>query len=58
MNIEQIAMQVMENVINDLMYAFEMDRQLAERMAGTVMRNPKMAVELETLVKQKKMLGS
>lgn len=58
MNIEQIATQVMENVINDLMYAFEMDRQLAERMAGTVMRNPKMAVELETLVKQKKMLGS
>lgn len=57
MNIEKMVEQVIENMINDLMYAFDLDRELAERVVGTVIHNPKMAVELETAVKAKRALG-
>lgn len=57
MNIEQVASQVMENIISDLMYGFNLDRQLAERVACTVMLNPKIAIELETAVRNKRLLG-
>lgn len=58
MNIEALAAQVLENIISDLMYGYNLDRQLAERVACTVIRNPKLAVELETAVKNKRALGS
>jgi hypothetical protein len=57
MNIEQLATQVLENIISDLMYAYELDRELAERISFTVIKNPQLAVELETVVRNKRALG-
>ena len=57
MNIKAIVTQVLENIINDLMYGYGLDRELAERVACTVIRNPKLAAELETAVKNKRALG-
>lgn len=54
MKIEIIASQVMENIIADLMFAFDLDRNLAERISCTVICNPKLAVELEEAVKNKR----
>lgn len=49
--------QIIENMVSDLMYAFDIERELAERVVGTVIRNPKLALELETAVKVKRALG-
>lgn len=57
MRTEQVALQVMENMVSDLMYAFELDRELAERVAITALHNPQMAVELEQVVRNKRALG-
>lgn len=57
MNIEQAALQVLENMVCDLMYAFELDRELAERVAITALNHPQMAIELEQAVKNKRALG-
>ena len=57
MNMDQMITQVLENMVNDLMYAFDIERELAERVMGTVLRNPKLAMELETAVKAKRALG-
>ena len=54
---DQMITQVLENMVNDLMYAFDIERELAERVMGTVLRNPKLAMELETAVKAKRALG-
>ncbi len=57
MNIEQVATQVLENIISDLMYAYELDREVAERTACTIIRNPQLALELEAVVREKRALG-
>jgi len=58
MNVEALATQILENLISDLMYIDnELDRETAGRIACVVIRNPKLAVELETKVKNKRVLG-
>lgn len=57
MKAETLAIQVLENIISDLMYGYDLDRELAERVACTVIRSPKLALELETAVKNKRALG-
>ena len=57
MDASVIAQMVMDQVINDLKYAFDIDQNLAEKVACTVIRNPQMAVELEQAVKSKRALG-
>jgi len=57
MKAETLAIQVLENIISDLMYGYDLDRELAERVACTVIRSPKLALELEMAVKNKRALG-
>lgn len=57
MSMDQMITQALENIVNDLMYAFDIERELAERVMGTVLRNPKLAMELEAAVKAKRALG-
>lgn len=58
MNIEALAIQVLENIVNDLMFVDnELDRDTAERIACVVIRNPRLAVELESKVRDKRALG-
>ena len=58
MRTEQVALQVMENMVNDLMYVYELDREVAERTACTIIKNPQLALELEAIVREKRALGA
>lgn len=57
MNIEKMAEQMLESMISDLMYAYDLDRDLAEKVVGTIIRYPSIIVEVETVVKNKRSLG-
>jgi len=57
MNIEKMAEQMLESMISDLMYAYDLDRDLAEKVVGTIIRYPSIIVEVETAVRNKRSLG-
>ena len=49
---------VIEEIIADIMFMFpKTSRRTAELSAVTMIRNPKMLIELNEMVKEKRMLG-
>jgi hypothetical protein len=49
---------VVEEIIADIMFMFpKTSRRTAELSAVTMIRNPKMLIELNEMVKEKRMLG-
>ena len=54
MNPSQLAENLINKITNDLMFAYDIDETLAGRICSTVILNPKLAVELDEKVKEKK----
>lgn len=46
--------QVLESIISDVIFLFGVDRDIAEKVTATFIKNPKMLIELEQRVKLKR----